>query len=109
MKNDLLERAMAVVGFNASELEALAKAAAKRAAELRAAEPSYALAIAAGVVDDTYETVRYGFVRSYKGEATVTMEDGSVWIARGEGPLGDAHSIRRDGRITFERVKGGGV
>jgi len=72
--------------------------------ELRKAQPPYALAIAAGVMDVSYPTVRYGTVAAYRGHGDVTMPDGSRWHAVGHMPDGDAGNIWRRGWIEFTRL-----
>jgi len=74
-----------------------------RDAELRKSQPPYALAIDAGVSDVSYPTVRHGTVAAYRGEADVTMPDGSRWHAVGHMPDGDAENLWRRGWIEFTR------
>lgn len=92
---------MELNGMSADALDMLAKRASKLAADLRAAQPSYALALEAGVTDCSYHTVRYGGVAAYRGEAIVTMADGRRWRAIGHGPQGGADYVSRGGRIEF--------
>ena len=63
--------------------------------------PTALLAIAAGVEDDSYSTVRYGMVASYRGEAMVTLPNGSEWRCVGHGPQGNAETLARDGYIEM--------
>ena len=88
-------------GLSAVALQALAERAQTLAADLRKGEPSYELALENGVEDRSYNTVRYGLVGSYRGEAVVTMADGQRWRCVGRGPRGDASHISRDGYIEF--------
>lgn len=92
---------MNLSGMSASALESLAKRATALAEDLRKDEPSYDLAIANGVRDEGYSTVRYGRVPSYSGEALITMEDGRQWRAVGHGPSGTAEHVSMDGWIEF--------
>ena len=88
-------------GLSAVALQALAERAQALAADLRKQQPSYELALEAGVEDRSYNTVREGLVNSYRGEAVVTMADGQRWRCVGHGPRGDASHISRDGYIEF--------
>jgi len=88
-------------GKSAETLERIAREASALAADLRSKKPSYALAINAGVRDCSYNTVRWGRVSKYEGEAIIEMEDGSRWKAIGRGPTGNASWIDRDGYIEF--------
>ena len=88
-------------GMSADALTKLAERASALAADLRKQQPSYELALEAGVEDRSYNTVREGLVNSYRGEAVVTMADGQRWRCVGHGPRGDASHISRDGYIEF--------
>lgn len=88
-------------GMSAEALESLSARALALARDLRASEPSYELALANGVRDHSYSTVRWGTVASYGGEATITMADGSLWRAVGYGPRGTAEYVSRDGGIEM--------
>lgn len=88
-------------GLSADALQALAERAQTLAADLRKAEPSYELAIEAGVKDTGYPTVANGYVNRFSGEAVVTMADGQRWRCVGHGPKGDPSHISRDGYIEF--------
>lgn len=88
-------------GLSADALTDLAKRAIALAADLHLSEPSYDLALEAGVRDKSYDTVRNGLVSSYSGEAIVTMADGRKWRCVGHGPRGDASHISRQGYIEF--------
>lgn len=90
-----------LMGMSADQLERLAARATKMAGDLRAAEPTLDLALAAGVRDKSYSTVRYGRVASYAGEAEVTMADGRRFRAIGHGPRGDAETLDRGGYVEF--------
>ena len=79
--------------LSADQLDRLAIEARTMAGDLRQRQPSYKLAIRAGVRDRSYQTVANGYVRSYAGEAVVTLEDGSQWRCVGHPPAGDAYSI----------------
>ena len=87
--------------MSVQQLLLLATKAKRLADDLKKKEPSVTLALANGVSDVGYDTVANGYVSSYRGEATITMEDGSVWKAIGHGPRGDAYSIWRQGYIEF--------
>lgn len=90
-----------VGGLSAQELTRLAVLATERASDLKAAQPSVALALAAGVRDNGYRTVRYGWITSYTGEAEITMENGDRWLAVGHEPSGNAHWVTSEGWIEF--------
>ena len=88
-------------GLSADALQALAKRASELAADLRAEQPSYELAIEAGGKDNGYDTVRCGWVNSYRGEAVIEMSNGKKWRCVGHGPRGDASWVSKDGYIEF--------
>lgn len=90
-----------LAGQSAEELEALAAEASRLAADLRKAEPSLALALAAGVLDVSYDTVRWGRVRAYRGEAVVTMANGRRWRAVGRPQRGSPEVISRHGFVEW--------
>ena len=94
-------------GLSAQHLERLSKRALQLARDLRKKEPSDALALANGVEDNSYNTVRWGGVSSYSGEAVVTMADGSVWRCIGHRPTGTAEYVARDGWIEKIPMKEG--
>ena len=96
-----MENKINLSGLSAVALQALAERASALAEDLRKQQPSYELALEAGVEDRSYRTVQYGLVNSYRGEAIVTMADGSRWRCVGHGPLGDASHISRYGFIEF--------
>ncbi len=68
-----------------------------REAEMRA------LAVAAGVRDMGYPTVRQGWVASYEGEVDFTDPDGNRWHAVGFLARGTPHWAE-DGKIRFYRT-----
>ena len=74
-------------------------------AVLAASDP-VKLAVEAGVRDESYDTVANGYVRRYRGEATITI-GGKRYRAVGFGPEGTAEFIRRNGGIRFTPVDGG--
>lgn len=92
---------MNLSNMSADELEALSKKSAALAADLRKAEPSYALALRAGIRDLGYSTVANGYVSKFAGEAVIELDNGTKWKAIGHGPKGDAYSISRHGFIEF--------
>ena len=87
--------------LSATALRDLASALVQRAKDLEAEQPSVALALAAGVRDVSYGTVRWGTVADYRGEGIVTMADGRRWRCVGHGPAGSAEVISRRGYIEF--------
>lgn len=102
MANDLITiEGMHLTGMSANKLERISQKAADLAADLRKTEPSYRLALAAGVCDVSYRTVRWGVVASYSGEVIITMEDGSTWRAVGHGSTGTAEYVDKQGYIEF--------
>ena len=92
-------------GMSVEKLQAVAKAATDLARDLKQRQPTYALALAAGIHDNSYTTVRYGHVPSYSGQAEIVLSDGSRWLAIGHGPAGDAHTVSRDGYIEFRPLE----
>lgn len=88
-------------GLSSVELQQLAKEATKLASDLQKEEPTYKLALLAGVEDHSYNTVRYGDVASYSGEAVVEMANGKKFKAVGHAPQGGADYITRRGYIEF--------
>ena len=94
-------------GLSAQHLERLSKRALQLARDLRKQEPSDALALANGVKDISYNTVRWGAVTSYTGQALVTMEDGTSWRCIGHRPKGSAEVVTRDGWIEKVPMTGG--
>ncbi len=88
-------------GLSASALRTLARRAERLAKDLEAEQPSYALAIEAGISDDGYSTVRWGFVPSYSGATTVTMADGTAWRCVGRPPRGNAECVTKNGFIEM--------
>lgn len=93
-----------LAGLSRHELLALSVRARKLAEDLGKREPSIALALANGVKDCSYPTVRHGYVRSFSGRAELTMDDGSKWLAIGHGPVGTPEDVFRDGYIEFRPV-----
>lgn len=87
--------------MSADALDELSKQAAALAADLRGVQPSYDLALANGVRDCGYDTVRYGWVPSFSGEAEIVMADGRRWRAIGHRPRGSAEHVARNGWIEF--------
>lgn len=99
------QRKINLKGLSANQLEALAKRASELAKDLRAAQPSVALALEAGVKDTSYQTPRDGYITSYYGNGIVTLEDGSQWKAIGHGPTGTAYSVYRHGFVEFVPIE----
>lgn len=87
--------------MSVQSLRQLAAKANQIAADLQKIEPSYAMALQAGIKDKGYSTVANGYVSDYSGEAIITMANGSRWKAIGRGPQGNAYTISRDGFIEF--------
>lgn len=90
-----------LANLSADQLTNLAQQASALAADLSANQPSYQLALAAGVQDRSYNTTRFGFIASYSGTAIITMSDGRRWQAVGHGPCGSASYVSKDGFIEF--------
>ena len=86
-------------------LEALSKKALEGAEDLKREQPSLALALANGVKDISYSTVRWGGVTSYTGQALVTMEDGTSWRCIGHRPTGSSERIDRQGWVEFVKCE----
>ena len=87
--------------MSADALETLARRASALAEDMKAKQPSYALAIEAGVRDRSYNTVANGYVNSYSGEAIVRMDDGKRWRCVGHRPKGSAFCVTKRGFIEF--------
>jgi hypothetical protein len=85
---------------SSKELEALAKLAAALATALKTEQPSYSLAIAAGIKDKSYDTASNGSIGSYSGEAIITMENGKTWKCVGHSSSGNAY-YANNGYIEF--------
>lgn len=69
--------------------------------------PTISDAVAAGIRDKSYDTVRYGWVPSYTGRAVVVLADGTTseyWHARGYGPTGGPDWIGKYGGVQFDRI-----
>lgn len=96
---------MNLKNMSSQELRELAKKANQLADDLKKEEPSYTLALENGIKDISYNTTANGYVSSYKGTATITMENGSTWKAIGHRPKGDAWSIYRQGYIEFTKIE----
>lgn len=92
--------------FSVPELRMLARKCERAATELESGQPSHEMALAKGIHDCGYNTVRYGWVSSFKGNVDLTMPDGSVWRAIGHGPTGTAEYVSRSGWIEFIRLTG---
>jgi len=92
-------------GKSVQQLKQISEVSAKMAEDLKAVLPSYDLAIFAGVQDCSYDTQSNGWVRCYRGEALIKMDDGRVFRAVGHGPDGDAWSIYRQGYIEFIPIR----
>ena len=82
-------------------LRSLANEAIRMAEALEAERPSVGLALAAGILDRSYSTVRWGTVASYSGEVEITMANGRRWKAIGHRPTGCAEWIDRQGYVEF--------
>ena len=87
--------------MSADALDALAQRASTLATDLRTKQPTYELALANGVQDMSYRTVRFGRIASYWGTANITMDDGSRWVAIGHRPTGGPGWVSREGWIEF--------
>jgi hypothetical protein len=68
-------------------------------------EPSYFLAKANGIVDKSYQTLAFGLVSSYSGEAVITMANGQKWCAIGHGSTGSATTLTSRGWIEFKKIE----
>ncbi len=87
--------------MSASALKDLARRASVLAEDMKKSQPSYRMAIEAGVRDKSYNTPANGYVNSYAGEAVVEMADGSRWRCVGHRPKGSAFCVTRRGFIEF--------
>lgn len=88
-------------GMSADALTKLAERASALAADLRKQQPSYELALEAGVKDTGYPTVANGYVNRYEGEALVEMANGKKWKCVGHRPKGSPSHISKQGYIEF--------
>lgn len=93
--------------LSSTQCQELAQQLSQRAKDLRQKQPTYELAFSAGIEDVGYDTVRWGWVASYRGRAEITLDDGSRWLAIGHGPKGNAEYIARDGFIEFRPIESG--
>lgn len=91
---------MNLSGISSDDLRKIAEKANQLATDLEKAQPSYALALAAGICDCGYNTQANGYINSYEGEAFIKMADGRCWKAVGHSSTGDAW-VAYDGFIEF--------
>ena len=89
------------LGLSADSLERIAKLYLATANDLRASQPSYLLALRAGVRDVSYVTHNWGEISSYSGEGVVVMEDGKRWRCVGHRAQGTPDYVRKGGWIEF--------
>jgi len=82
------------------ELRKLAKKAISLANEQEQSNPSYKIALEAGIVDISYINNTNKTIASYTGEVEITMENGSKWKAIGHKPEGNSF-IENEGFIEF--------
>ena len=92
-------------GLSVDVLDSFGKKLQAIAQEMKKKQPSYSLAIEAGIQDRSYSTVRWGTISKYSGEATIEMADGSIWKAIGHGPRGTAEYVSSEGYIEFILVR----
>lgn len=92
-----------LAGKSPSELREIAEKAIKMANDLEQEAPSNLLAIEAGISDNSYKTVRWGWIPSYSGTAIVTMANGTKWKCIGHKPRGCASYVSKNGYI--EKIK----
>lgn len=88
-------------GLSAQDLTRLATMATELAVDLKAAQPTIALALAAGVRDCGYNTQSNGYIPMYRGQGEIKMADGSRWLAIGHDPEGNASWVSKDGWVEF--------
>ena len=62
------------------------------------------LALANGVRDESYDTVRYGRIPSYAGRAEFATSDGTKWRAIGHSPKGTPERVSEPGYIEYTEV-----
>jgi hypothetical protein len=96
------------INLNGMSRIALLELAAKATAlanDLRKEEPSYQLALAAGVEDRSYNTVRHGLVSCYTGEGFVRMDNGALWKCIGHGTKGRNGELHSEGYIEFFKIE----
>lgn len=65
------------------------------------------LALEHGIRDKSYDTVRFGMVSDYSGEAEIVIK-GEKYKAIGHGPRGSASSVSAEGYIEWRLVEGAG-
>lgn len=63
------------------------------------------LALEHGIEDRSYDTVRWGTVSEYSGEAEIVIK-GQRYKAIGHGPKGTAEYVSKDGYIEWQLVEG---
>jgi hypothetical protein len=105
-KNEMDKTLLAISDSNSQALRDIASIALRLAEDLEKIEPSYTLAVAAGVRNKSYDTVCFGRIASFEGEAILTMADGRKWRCVGYGPVGGCDWIRSHGGITFSLLGG---
>lgn len=89
---------------SANHLSELGKALLKLSEKMLEEQPSKQEALAAGIEDRGYNTVRHGYVSSYRGIAIIQKEDGRKFRCIGHEPEGDAEVIMRNGFIEFVEI-----
>ena len=97
-----MDFAQEMLGMSVEGLRALAKLANRTADDLSKEIPSYELALAAGIEDRSYQSVRNGWIPSYGGQAEVTLANGKKFRCVGHrNHGGDAYTAHPNGFIEF--------
>ena len=63
--------------------------------------PTDLLALEGGVTDEGYNTRKYGWVKSYSGEAIIFLDNGSKWRCKGMPSTGTGETLFKEGYIEF--------
>ena len=92
-----------LMNLSSAELFRLAGKIERLAKQIKSDQPTIEMALSAGIVDRSYDTVRNGWVRSYDGEAVIETEN-AKWHCKGTQPRGNASSIWQQGDIEFSLI-----
>ncbi len=67
-------------------------------------KPTLEVALAHGLEDTSYSTVRYGWVTRYEGNKTFSLPNGSIWRATGKSTRGTAEILYSEGGYKITRI-----
>ena len=63
--------------------------------------PTDLLALEGGITDEGYLTHKYGWVKSYKGEVIIVLDNGTKWRCKGVPSTGTGETLFKEGYIEF--------